>query len=53
MKFILDEVTVGTTERADTHDLVVSQADEEIHKPVQETVIWFELQMQTYSRLIE
>ena len=30
---------MGMTERADTHDLVVAEADEEIHKQVQETVI--------------
>ena len=39
MKSILDEVTLGTTKRADVHDLVLAQADEEIHKPFQETVI--------------
>ena len=39
MKSILDGVTVGTTERADTHDPVVAKADEEIHKQVQETAI--------------
>ena len=39
MKSILDGVTVGTTERADAHDPVVVEADEEIHKPVQETMI--------------
>ena len=39
MKSTLDGVTVGTTERADAHDLVVAKADKEIHKPVQETVI--------------
>ena len=30
---------MGTMERADAQDLVVAKADEEIHKPVQETVI--------------
>ena len=35
---ILDGVTMGTTERADAHDPVVAKADEEVHKPVQETV---------------
>ena len=39
VKSILDGVTVGTTERADAHDPVVAKADEEIHKPIQETVI--------------
>ena len=37
MKSILDRVTVGMKERADAQDLVVAKADEEIHKPVQET----------------
>ena len=35
MKSTLDWVTVGTTERTDTHDLAVAKADKEIHKPVQ------------------
>ena len=39
MKPILDGVTMGMTERADAQDPVVAKADEEIHKPVQETVI--------------
>ena len=39
VKSILDGVTVGTTKRADAHDPVVAQADEEIHKPFQETAI--------------
>ena len=39
VKSILDGVTVGTMERADVHDQVVAKADEEIHKPFQETVI--------------
>ena len=39
MKPILDGVTMGTNERADPHDPVVAKADEEIHKPVQGTVI--------------
>ena len=39
VKSILDRVTVGMTERADAHDLVVAKADEEIHKAVQETAI--------------
>ena len=37
VKSILDGVTVGTTERADAQDLAVAKADEDIHKPVQET----------------
>ena len=39
VKSILDGVTMGTTERADAHDPVVAKADEEIHKPFQETAI--------------
>ena len=39
MKSILDGVKVGTTKRADPHDTMVAQADEEIHKPFQETKI--------------
>ena len=39
MKSILDGVTVETMERVDTHDPMVAEADEEIHKQVQETVI--------------
>ena len=39
VKSILDGVTLGSTKRADTDDLVVAKADEEIHKLVQETVI--------------
>ena len=39
MKSILDGVTMGTTERADAHDLAVAEADEEIHKQVWETAI--------------
>ena len=38
VKSILDGVTMGMTERADAQDLAVAKADEEIHKPVQETV---------------
>ena len=38
-KSILDGVTVGTTETADAQDLAMAEADEEIHKPVQETVV--------------
>ena len=39
MKSILDGITVGMTERLDTQDPVVAEADEEIHKPVQETTV--------------
>ena len=39
MVFILDGVTMEMTKRMDTQDPVVAEADEEIHKPVQETVI--------------
>ena len=39
MKSILDGVIMGITQRADTHDPVVAKAEEEILKPVQETVI--------------
>ena len=35
---ILDGVTVGMTERADAQDPAMAKADEEIHKPAQETV---------------
>ena len=39
VKSIPDRVTVGTTERADTHNPAVVRNNEEIHKQVQETVI--------------
>ena len=39
MKSILNEVTMGTTERADAHNPAVAEANEEIQKQVQETVI--------------
>ena len=39
VKSILDGVIVRMTERADVQDLAVAEADEEIHKPVQETTI--------------
>ena len=39
MKSILDGFTMGMTERADAQDPAVAEADEEIHTPVQETVI--------------
>ena len=35
---ILEGVTMGKTDRADAHNLAVAEADEEIHKQVQETV---------------
>ena len=38
VKSILDGVTLGMTEGADTQDPVVAKAGDEIHKPVQETV---------------
>ena len=38
-KSILDGVTEGMTERVDAHNLAVAEANEEIHKQVQETVI--------------
>ena len=39
VKTILDGVTVGMTNRADVHHLLVADADEEIYKHVQETAI--------------
>ena len=36
---ILDGVTMGLTGRADVHDPVVVETDEEIHKQVQEAAI--------------
>ena len=39
MKSILDGVTMGMMKWADTQDPAVAKADEEIHKPIQETVI--------------
>ena len=39
VKSILDGVTVRLTGRADTHNPVVAEADEEIHKQVQETAV--------------
>ena len=39
VKSILDGVTMGTTKRADAHDLVVAKANKETHKPFQETAI--------------
>ena len=37
VKSILDGTAMGTTERADAHDVVMAKADKEIHKPFQET----------------
>ena len=39
VKSILEAVTMGMTDRADTHHPAVADADEEIHEQVQETVI--------------
>ena len=39
VKSILDEVTMRMTERAEAQDPALAKADEEIHKPVQETAI--------------
>ena len=39
IKSILDGVAMGITKRAHAHDPTVAQADEEIHKPFQETMI--------------
>ena len=39
VKSILHGVTVGMTERGYAKDPVVAEADEEMHKPIQETVI--------------
>ena len=39
VKSIMDGVTMGMMERADAVDLVVAKADEEMHKPVQQTAI--------------
>ena len=39
VKSIVDGVTIGFTERADDQQPVVTKADEDIHKPVQETVV--------------
>ena len=39
VKSILDEVTVGKTDRVDTQNPAVAKADEDINKPVQETAV--------------
>ena len=39
VKSILDGVPIGTIERADAHDPVVAEADEKLHKQIQETAV--------------
>ena len=39
VKSILDGVTIGTVGRADTHDLMIAEADKRIHKQVEETAV--------------
>ena len=39
VKSILADVTVGNAERANTHDLMVAEPDERIHKQVYETAV--------------
>ena len=39
VKSIMDRVTVGTAGRADAHDLMVAEANERIHKQVEETTV--------------
>ena len=39
LKCILDGVIMGMTDRADTQDPMGAKADEDIHKPVQETAV--------------
>ena len=39
MKSILDGVTIGTVRRSDAHDPMVAEADERIHKQVEETAV--------------
>ena len=39
VKSILDGVTIGTIGRADTHDPAVAEANERIHKQVEETAV--------------
>ena len=43
VKSILDGVTLGSTERVDSHDPVVSETDKEIHKQVHEAATLLEL----------
>ena len=39
VKSILDRVTIGTVGRVDAHDPVVTEADERIHKNVEEMAV--------------
>ena len=39
---ILEGVTMGMTERADSHDLAVDEADEEIHNKSRKLKFWLE-----------
>ena len=39
VKSILDGVTIGTTGRADANDLTVAEADDRMHKQVEETAV--------------
>ena len=39
VKSILDGVTIGTSGRADTHHLMVAEADKRIHKEVEEAAV--------------
>ena len=39
MKFILEGVTMGMTERMDAQNPAVAKADQHINKPIQETVV--------------
>ena len=39
LKSILDRVTIGTTGRADAHDLMVAEANKRVHKQVEETTV--------------
>ena len=39
MKSIMDRVTVGIIGRADAHDPAVAEANEKIHKQVEETAV--------------
>ena len=39
VKSILDGVTIGTSERINTHDPTVAEADKRIHKEVEETAV--------------
>ena len=39
VKSVLDRVTIGTIGRTDAHDLAVAEANERIHKQVEETAV--------------